>query len=183
MTVERYNARDAEPRWEATWEERGIFATRNDDPRQKYYVLEMFPYPSGRIHMGHVRNYAMGDVVARFRRARGYNVLHPMGWDAFGMPAENAAMQNNTHPAKWTYDNIDAMRAQLKWMGLSLDWSREIATCDPSYYKHQQKLFLDFLRAGLVSRRKSKVNWDPVDQTVLANEQVIARRGSRVGRR
>ena len=160
---------------------RAIFKTHNDDPRAKYYVLEMFPYPSGRIHMGHVRNYAMGDVVARYKRARGFNVLHPMGWDAFGMPAENAAMQNKTHPAPWTYANIDTMRAQLKSMGLSLDWSREIATCDPSYYKHQQKLFLDFLAAGLVARKKSKVNWDPVDQTVLANEQVIDGRGWRSG--
>ncbi|RTL54144.1 MAG: leucine--tRNA ligase [Bradyrhizobiaceae bacterium] len=180
-TTERYNARDSEPRWQKTWDERGIFATRNDDPRPKYYVLEMFPYPSGRIHMGHVRNYTMGDVVARYMRARGYNVLHPMGWDAFGMPAENAAMQNKTHPAKWTYANIDTMRAQLKSMGLSLDWSREIATCDPSYYKHQQRMFLDFLKAGLVERKQSKVNWDPVDQTVLANEQVIDGRGWRSG--
>ena len=158
-----------------------IFKTRNDDPRPKYYVLEMFPYPSGRIHVGHVRNYVMGDVVARYRRARGFNVLHPMGWDAFGLPAENAAAQNNTHPAKWTYANIETMRAQLQSMGLSLDWSREIATCDPNYYRHQQKLFLDFLAAGLVTRKKSKVNWDPVDQTVLANEQVIDGRGWRSG--
>ena len=181
MRPERYNVRESEAKWRKAWADAEVFTTRNDDPRPKYYVLEMFPYPSGRIHMGHVRNYAMGDVVARYRRARGYNVLHPMGWDAFGMPAENAAMQNNTHPATWTYANIDAMRAQLQSMGLSLDWSREIATCDPSYYKHQQKLFLDFLRAGLVSRKKSKVNWDPVDHTVLANEQVIDGRGWRSG--
>ena len=181
MRPERYNVRESEAKWRKAWADAGIFTTSNDDPRPKYYVLEMFPYPSGRIHMGHVRNYAMGDVVARYRRARGFSVLHPMGWDAFGMPAENAAMQNNTHPAKWTYANIDAMRAQLQSMGLSLDWSREIATCDPSYYKHQQKLFLDFLAAGLVTRKKSKVNWDPVDQTVLANEQVIDGRGWRSG--
>ncbi|HKN27089.1 MAG TPA: leucine--tRNA ligase [Roseiarcus sp.] len=181
MRPERYNARESEPKWRKAWADAQVFKTRNDDPRPKYYVLEMFPYPSGRIHMGHVRNYAMGDVVARYRRARGYNVLHPMGWDAFGMPAENAAMQNDTHPAIWTYANIETMRAQLQSMGLSLDWSREIATCDPSYYKHQQKLFLDFLAAGLVARRKSKVNWDPVDQTVLANEQVIDGLGWRSG--
>src|SRR5579863_9878447 len=181
MAVERYNAREAEQKWQKVWAERGTFTTRNDDPRQRYYVLEMFPYPSGRIHMGHVRNYAMGDVVARYKRARGFNVLHPMGWDAFGMPAENAAMQNKSHPAAWTYANIDTMRGQLKSMGLSLDWSREIATCDPAYYKHQQKLFLDFLAAGLVDRKKSKVNWDPVDHTVLANEQVIDGRGWRSG--
>ena len=179
MIPERYNAREAEPRWQQVWEERRIFATDNADKRPKYYVLEMFPYPSGRIHMGHVRNYTMGDVVARYKRARGMNVLHPMGWDAFGMPAENAAMERKVHPKAWTYDNIAAMRGQLKSMGLSLDWSREIATCDPSYYRHQQKLFLDFLRAELVERRKSKVNWDPVDQTVLANEQVIDGRGWR----
>ena len=178
---ERYNVRESEPKWQKVWAEREVFATRNDDSRERYYVLEMFPYPSGRIHMGHVRNYAMGDVVARYKRARGFNVLHPMGWDAFGMPAENAAMQNKTHPAKWTYANIDTMRGQLKSMGLSLDWSREVATCDPSYYGHQQKLFLDFLKAGLVARKKSKVNWDPVDQTVLANEQVIDGRGWRSG--
>ena len=181
MRPERYNVRESERKWQKIWSDREVFATGKTDSRPNYYVLEMFPYPSGRIHMGHVRNYAMGDVVARYKRARGFNVLHPMGWDAFGMPAENAAMQNNSHPAKWTYANIDTMRAQLKSMGLSLDWSREIATCDPSYYKHQQKLFLDFLAAGLVARKKSKVNWDPVDHTVLANEQVVDGRGWRSG--
>jgi len=181
MSNERYNAREVEPRWQRRWDELAIFTTRNDDPRPKYYVLEMFPYPSGRIHMGHVRNYTMGDVVARYKRARGFNVLHPMGWDAFGMPAENAAMANRVHPKSWTYDNIASMKAQLRSMGLSLDWSREIATCDPSYYKHQQRMFLDFLAAGLVERKQSKVNWDPVDQTVLANEQVIDGRGWRSG--
>jgi leucyl-tRNA synthetase len=181
MFSDRYNPREAEPKWQKTWEERQTFAADNNDPRPKYYVLEMFPYPSGRIHMGHVRNYAMGDVVARYKRARGMSVLHPMGWDAFGMPAENAAMQNKTHPAVWTYQNIATMRAQLKSMGLSLDWSREIATCDPTYYKHQQRMFLDFLKVGLVDRKKAKVNWDPVDHTVLANEQVIDGRGWRSG--
>ena len=181
MTSERYNARETEPKWQRIWEDKALFSTRNDDTRPKYYVLEMFPYPSGRIHMGHVRNYAMGDVVARYKRARGFNVLHPMGWDAFGMPAENAAMANKTHPASWTYANIDTMRGQLKSMGLSLDWDREIATCDPRYYKHQQRMFLDFLEAGLIDRKTAKVNWDPVDQTVLANEQVIDGRGWRSG--
>ncbi len=181
MTAERYNPRESEAKWQNVWETRKTFQTSNDDTRPKYYVLEMFPYPSGRIHMGHVRNYAMGDVVARYKRARGFNVLHPMGWDAFGMPAENAAMQNKSHPARWTYANIATMRGQLKSMGLSLDWSREIATCDPSYYRHQQKMFLDFLAAGLVDRKRSKVNWDPVDHTVLANEQVIDGRGWRSG--
>jgi leucyl-tRNA synthetase len=177
----RYNARESEPKWHKVWDEKKLFQTKNDDPRPKYYVLEMFPYPSGRIHMGHVRNYAMGDVVARYKRARGFNVLHPMGWDAFGMPAENAAMQNKTHPATWTYANIATMKAQLKSMGLSLDWDREIATCDPRYYKHQQAMFIDFMAAGLVERKVSKVNWDPVDNTVLANEQVIDGRGWRSG--
>ena len=181
MRSERYNAREAEQKWQSFWAANQTFLTRNDDPRPKYYVLEMFPYPSGRIHMGHVRNYAMGDVVARYRRARGYSVLHPMGWDAFGLPAENAAKQMKSHPGIWTYANIATMRGQLKSMGLSLDWSREVATCDPSYYKHQQRMFLDFLSAGLVDRKKSKVNWDPVDETVLANEQVIDGRGWRSG--
>ena len=192
---DRYNAREAEPRWQKTWDERAIFATPNlpagkvapgTTPkdaagRPKYYVLEMFPYPSGRIHMGHVRNYAMGDVVARYKRAKGFDVLHPMGWDAFGMPAENAAMERKIHPKAWTYDNIAAMKKQLQSMGLSLDWAREVATCDPKYYKHQQKMFLDFVKAGLVERKQSKVNWDPVDMTVLANEQVIDGRGWRSG--
>ncbi len=181
MSNERYNARESERRWQRRWDEAATFTTRNDDSRPKYYVLEMFPYPSGRIHMGHVRNYTMGDVVARYKRAKGFNVLHPMGWDAFGMPAENAAMANKVHPKSWTYDNIATMKAQLKSMGLSLDWSREIATCDPSYYKHQQHMFIDFLKKGLVERKQSKVNWDPVDQTVLANEQVIDGRGWRSG--
>lgn len=181
MATERYNAREVEARWQKVWNDKDVFVTSNDDPRDKYYVLEMFPYPSGRIHMGHVRNYAMGDVVARYKRAKGFNVLHPMGWDAFGMPAENAAMQNKVHPKDWTYENIAFMRDQLKIMGLSLDWSREFATCDVEYYTQQQRLFLQFLEAGLVYRKNAKVNWDPVDMTVLANEQVIDGRGWRSG--
>jgi leucyl-tRNA synthetase len=181
MRNPRYNTREAEPKWQKIWDERQTFRTDNADPRPKYYVLEMFPYPSGRIHMGHVRNYAMGDVVARVKRAKGFSVLHPMGWDAFGMPAENAAMEKKSHPKSWTYANIATMKSQLKSMGLSLDWSREIATCDPDYYRHQQAMFVDFLAAGLVSRKTSKVNWDPVDHTVLANEQVIEGRGWRSG--
>ena len=181
MATERYNPKEVEARWQSVWTDRGIFETDNDDPRPKYYVLEMFPYPSGRIHMGHVRNYTMGDVVARYMRATGHNVLHPMGWDAFGLPAENAAMQNKVDPRAWTYDNIATMRGQLKTMGLSIDWSREFATCDLDYYHRQQMLFLDLYAAGLAYRKKSKVNWDPVDQTVLANEQVIDGRGWRSG--
>ena len=181
MAGERYNAAEREPHWRSLWDAKSTFRTSEDQSRPKYYVLEMFPYPSGRIHMGHVRNYTMGDVLARYMRARGFNVLHPMGWDAFGMPAENAAMERKTHPAKWTYANIDTMRKQLKSMGLSLDWEREFATCDPTYYAHQQRLFLDMLAKDLAYRRSSKVNWDPVDQTVLANEQVIDGRGWRSG--
>ena len=181
MAVERYNPKESEPKWRRVWDERKLFETRNDDPRPSYYVLEMFPYPSGRIHMGHVRNYAMGDVVARYKRAKGFSVLHPMGWDAFGLPAENAAKANRVHPRDWTYANIATMRTQLQSMGLSLDWSRELATCDPSYYRHQQAMFLDFLAAGLVDRKTARVNWDPVDETVLANEQVIDGRGWRSG--
>jgi leucyl-tRNA synthetase len=181
MATERYNARASEPKWQRAWDQAKLFETRNDDPRPKYYVLEMFPYPSGRIHMGHVRNYTLGDVVARHRRALGYNVLHPIGWDAFGLPAENAARDNKVNPRDWTYANIATMKGQLKTMGLSWDWSREFATCDPSYYKHQQKMFLDFWKAGLAERKSAKVNWDPEDMTVLANEQVIDGRGWRSG--
>jgi leucyl-tRNA synthetase len=177
----RYNAKESEKHWQAEWDARALFATPGHSDKPKCYVLEMFPYPSGRIHMGHVRNYTMGDVIARFRRAQGYNVLHPMGWDAFGLPAENAARDKGVSPRDWTYENIAAMREQLKMMGLSLDWSREFATCDPAYYHQQQKLFVDFYTAGFVYRSEADVNWDPVDMTVLANEQVIDGRGWRSG--
>lgn len=180
----RYNPQEAEPKWRDAWAKAELFkaktpAEAGDAP--KAYVLEMFPYPSGRLHMGHVRNYAMGDVVARHKKAKGYNVLHPMGWDAFGMPAENAAMEKNVHPGDWTYQNIAAMKAQFEKLGLSLDWSREFATCDPDYYGEQQRLFLKFMDKGLVYQKKAKVNWDPVDNTVLANEQVIDGKGWRSG--
>jgi leucyl-tRNA synthetase len=177
----RYNFRETEAKWQKIWEERGAFRAVEEPGRAKAYVLEMFPYPSGRIHMGHVRNYAMGDLIARMRRAQGYNVLHPMGWDAFGLPAENAAFQNKVHPALWTRQNIAGMRDQLKSIGLTIDWNREIATCEPEYYKHEQAMFLDFLANGLAYRRESWVNWDPVENTVLANEQVIDGRGWRSG--
>ena len=179
--MDRYNFKTAEAKWQKTWAEHGSFEATENPDRPKYYVLEMFPYPSGRIHMGHVRCYTIGDVVARYKRASGFNVLHPMGWDAFGLPAENAAFENKVHPAKWTRENIAAMRDQLKSMGLSYDWRRELATCEPEYYRHEQKMFLDFLRAGLAYKRESWVNWDPVEQTVLANEQVIDGCGWRSG--
>ena len=180
----KYEPKEVEPRWRARWEQDGVFRTRSREEavgRPKYYVLEMFPYPSGAIHMGHARNYVMGDVVARFKRAKGFNVLHPMGWDAFGMPAENAAIERGIHPKGWTYENIAAMRSQLKLLGLSIDWEREFATCDPEYYGQQQKWFIELMDRGLVYRKESVVNWDPVDNTVLANEQVIDGLGWRSG--
>ncbi len=179
--MSRYSAAEIEQKWQQAWDKADVFkATRSAD-RPKYYVLEMFPYPSGRIHMGHVRNYTMGDVIARYKMSTGHNVLHPMGWDAFGMPAENAAMAIGGHPKEWTYGNIADMRGQMKPLGLSIDWSREFATCDPEYYGQQQALFLDFLDSGLVYRKNAVVNWDPVDMTVLANEQVEGGRGWRSG--
>jgi leucyl-tRNA synthetase len=179
--MSRYSPAEIEAKWQEAWAEADIFRARRDESRPKYYVLEMFPYPSGRIHMGHVRNYTMGDVVARYKLATGHNVLHPMGWDAFGMPAENAAMASGGHPKDWTYANIETMREQMKPLGLSIDWSREFATCDPEYYGQQQALFLDFMEKGLVYRKNAVVNWDPVDMTVLANEQVEGGRGWRSG--
>ncbi|WP_419903191.1 leucine--tRNA ligase [Kiloniella sp.] len=177
----RYNVKETETKWQKAWVDNSCFSVETNTDKPKYYVLEMFPYPSGRIHMGHVRNYTIGDVISRYKKAKGFNVLHPMGWDAFGLPAENAAMARGVHPGKWTYENIAAMREQLQSMGLSIDWDREIATCHPQYYKHEQKMFLDFLKAGLVERKESWVNWDPIDHTVLANEQVIDGKGWRSG--
>jgi leucyl-tRNA synthetase len=178
---ERYNVKETESRWQKIWADRKCFEVTEDKSKKKFYALAMFPYPSGKLHVGHMRNYTMTDIVARFKRAQGYNVLNPMGWDAFGLPAENAAMENKTHPEEWTYKNIAAMKKDLQLMGLAIDWSREITTCAPDYYKHEQKYFLDFLKAGLAYQKESFVNWDPIENTVLANEQVVDGRGWRSG--
>ena len=177
----KYNPSVIENKWQKKWYELNIFEAKIDHNKPKYYVLEMFPYPSGAIHMGHVRNYTLGDMIARYKKARGFNVLHPMGWDAFGLPAENAAIENKNHPSDWTYSNIKSMKTQLKQMGLSYDWKRELTTCDPNYYKFEQKMFLDFYKAGIAYKKETLVNWDPVEQTVLANEQVVDGRGWRSG--
>ena len=178
---DRYNVKETEARWQKKWDESGCFTAAADASKKKFYALAMFPYPSGKLHMGHVRNYSLSDVVARFKRAQGYNVLNPMGWDAFGLPAENAALERGVHPRKWTLENIAVMKGQLKSMGLAIDWSREVATCLPEYYRHEQKFFLDFLKAGLAYQKESMVNWDPVDNCVLANEQVVDGKGWRSG--
>jgi len=181
MSEERYNIKETEAKWRKVWEDQKSFEVTEDTSKPKSYVLAMLPYPSGRIHVGHVRNYSLSDVVARYKRAKGFNVLNPMGWDALGLPAENAAMERNTHPKDWTYENIAQMKAQLLSMGLAIDWSREVATCDPDYYKHEQKMFQDFVKNGLAYRKESIVNWDPVEDTVLANEQVVDGKGWRSG--
>ena len=181
MLVEKFNHNVVEKKWRSYWDNHKVFKTSEDRTKKKFYCLEMFPYPSGKIHMGHVRNYTLGDVIANFKRLNGFNVLHPMGWDSFGMPAENAAIQNKLHPKEWTLNNIETMKSQLKLLGFSIDWDREISTCDKSYYKHQQKFFIDLFKKGLVYKKESSVNWDPVDNTVLANEQVIDGKGWRSG--
>ena len=181
MSETRYNIKETESKWQKIWDDAGTFEVTEDPSREKCYVLAMLPYPSGRIHMGHVRNYSLSDVVARYKKMKGYNVLNPMGWDALGLPAENAALERNVHPGTWTYKNIAEMKAQLLSMGLAIDWSREVATCHPQYYKHEQKMFLDFLKEGLAYRKESTVNWDPVENTVLANEQVVDGKGWRSG--
>ena len=179
--MERYNFKLIEEKWQKFWDKNKIFKTSINKNKEKFYCLEMFPYPSGKIHMGHVRNYTIGDVLARYKNLNNFNVLHPMGWDSFGLPAENAAKENNLHPKEWTNQNIDIMKRQLKLLGLSIDWDREISTCSPEYYKHQQKFFLEMFEKGLVKRKATYVNWDPVDNTVLANEQVIDGKGGRSG--
>ena len=179
--MERYNFKEIEEKWIKKWDENKEFLSKTDLNKKKYYCLEMFPYPSGKIHMGHVRNYTIGDVLARYKKMCGFNVLHPMGWDSFGMPAENAAKQNNLDPKIWTETNIAKMKSQLKRLGLSIDWDREISTCSEAYYKHQQRFFLELLEKKLVYRKENYVNWDPVDETVLANEQVIDGKGWRSG--
>ena len=181
MDIEKFNPSLVDRKWQEFWEEKKIFKCSRAKDKPKYYCLEMFPYPSGKIHMGHVRNYTIGDVLARYKSLQGYNVLHPMGWDSFGMPAENAAKQNNLDPKKWTETNISNMKTQLKKLGLSIDWDREISTCNKDYYKHQQAFFLELFEKKLVYRKENYVNWDPVDETVLANEQVIDGRGWRSG--
>ena len=179
--MDRYNFKIVEKKWQEFWEQNQTYKSEINKDKKKFYCLEMFPYPSGNIHMGHVRNYTIGDVLARYKIMKNFNVLHPMGWDSFGMPAENAAKQNNLDPKRWTEKNISNMKNQLKKLGLSIDWDKEISTCSPDYYKHQQKLFLEFYDKGLVYRKENYVNWDPIDQTVLANEQVIDGRGWRSG--
>ena len=181
MLVEKFNHNVVEKKWRSYWDNHKVFKTSEDRTKKKFYCLEMFPYPSGKIHMGHVRNYTLGDVIANFKRLNGFNVLHPMGWDSFGMPAENAAIQNKLHPKEWTLNNIETMKSQLKLLGFSIDWDREISTCDKNYYKHQQKFFIDLFKKGLVYKKESSVNWDPIDNTVLANEQVIDGKGWRSG--
>ena len=177
----RYNFKEVESKWQKIWEDKKVFSTKIDKTKEKFYCLEMFPYPSGKIHMGHVRNYAIGDVLSRYKTLQNFNVLHPMGWDSFGLPAENAAKENNLDPKDWTESNIKVMKTQLKKLGLSIDWHREISTCSDEYYKHQQLFFIEMYEKGLVYRKENFVNWDPVDETVLANEQVIDGKGWRSG--